>query len=118
MSTNGLSIKPLKVKLLAGEQKATEKRHLCGVLGRVVSSWRDQILVTCFLREGMSVTSPPLEHLPAPKSRPLGVKPFSGSCSENETWNDPKKNPADWWCSFIRESQDVCIAPAAVSLQH
>ena len=31
MPTNGFAIKPLKVKLLAGEQKATEFR-LCAVL--------------------------------------------------------------------------------------
>ena len=30
MPTNGFSVKPLKVKLLAGEQKATELRRLFG----------------------------------------------------------------------------------------
>ena len=31
LPTNGVSIKPLKVKLLAGEQKATEKHDCVGL---------------------------------------------------------------------------------------
>ena len=45
MPTNGFSIKPLKVQLLAGEQKATEKRGpclvSCGLVGEVLDDPRD-----------------------------------------------------------------------------
>ena len=39
MPTNGFSIKPLKVKLLAGEQKATEYWKCCFSFSRVCHTW-------------------------------------------------------------------------------